>query len=262
MNMCYTKFTVLFFWVFLGSASLRAQQVSPRQWADQQNAWFFYLGDHKISDRWGVHLEGQVRRAEVIRKWQQLLLRGGVNWHPHEKAFFTLGYAIVDTHPYGEFPVAYRFPEHRIYQQLQMRDVIGIFEFQHRFRLEQRWLATGGIGELDPGAWRYFNRARYFFRTTVPLQGKTIDDKEFFLSAYDEVFVSFGEQVQGNVFDQNRLYFVLGYRFGKAGRIEAGYLNQCLAKTDGKRYERNHTLQVGWFSNAPFYKNKNVPDKK
>jgi hypothetical protein len=45
---------------------------------------------------------------------------------------------------------------------------------------------------------------------------------------YDEIFVGFGKNVNENVFDQNRLAILLGYRFNKKWRIEGGFLNQIL----------------------------------
>ena len=55
----------------------------PQDRVNDHNAhgWFNYFGDHPISDsKWGLHLEGQYRRHNVITQWQQLLLRPGVNY--------------------------------------------------------------------------------------------------------------------------------------------------------------------------------------
>ncbi|MFO0266506.1 MAG: DUF2490 domain-containing protein, partial [Cyclobacteriaceae bacterium] len=68
------------------------------------------------------------------------------------------------------------------------------------------------------------------------------------------VFISFGENVKMNVFDQNRAYVALGYRIPKVGRLEFGYLNQLVLKSNGTQVESNHTLQLGLISNIPFFK--------
>uniref|UniRef100_UPI0037BE61AF DUF2490 domain-containing protein n=1 Tax=Flavobacterium sp. TaxID=239 RepID=UPI0037BE61AF len=47
-------------------------------------------------------------------------------------------------------------------------------------------------------------------------------------AAYDEVFIGFGENVNENVFDQNRIGVLLGYQFNSSLRVEGGYLNQIL----------------------------------
>jgi hypothetical protein len=62
----------------------------------------------------------------------------------------------------------------------------------------------------------------------MPLKGKEINDKTAYLAIYDEVFVGFGENINENIFDQNRVGILLGYRFSPSIRIEAGYLNQTL----------------------------------
>jgi hypothetical protein len=61
-----------------------------------------------------------------------------------------------------------------------------------------------------------------------PLKGKTIDDKEWYAAAYDEIFIGFGKNVNENVFDQNRVGLLIGYRFNKKWRIEGGYFNQIV----------------------------------
>jgi hypothetical protein len=159
------------------------------------------------------------------------------------------GYAYVHTYPYGDNPAREDFPEQRTYQQLQIRDNHGRFILQHRFRLEQRWIKFAGADDYT-----YLNRARYQFRTTLPLQGATLEDKEFYLGLYDEVFLNFGPNVTNNIFDQNRAYAAVGYRFHKDATLEVGYLHQHVAQRNGIWFENNHTLQVGLTYNLDFRK--------
>ncbi|MCC6412531.1 MAG: DUF2490 domain-containing protein [Saprospiraceae bacterium] len=225
----------------------------------QYNAWLMYFGTHKVSEHWGVHAEAQWRRSDVIEHPQQLLLRTGVNYHFGPKAFATAGYAFIETYPYGELPVAATFPEHRIWQQLQVKNQMGAIEWVSRFRLEQRFsklpVATSE-NTFEPGDAVYTNRFRLFNRISVPFIGKTIQDKSLYVTAYDEIMVNFGKNVGLNLLDQNRAYLALGYQFPKVGRVEVGYLNQYIVKSSGVAFENNHTVQVGLFSNLPFYKTK------
>jgi hypothetical protein len=48
------------------------------------------------------------------------------------------------------------------------------------------------------------------------------------VAAYDEIFIGFGKNVNANIFDQNRIGVLFGYRFNKNIRIEAGYISQIL----------------------------------
>jgi hypothetical protein len=62
----------------------------------------------------------------------------------------------------------------------------------------------------------------------IPLKGKEVKDKTPYLAIYDEIFIGFGKNINENIFDQNRVGVLLGYRFSPLVRIEAGYLNQTL----------------------------------
>lgn len=227
----------------------------PERVVDPQlHGWAMYFGDHPVSDRWGIHLEGQWRRDGAYTQWQQLLLRPGVNFQLSPAWMFTAGYGYIDTHRYGGYPVAERFPEHRFYQQAQMRNATGRVQWLHRFRLEQRLL-----GEMQNGVrlrWRHENRYRHMLRAAVPLRGKTITKGTWYVAAYDEFFLNFGQNVARNVFDQNRAYVALGRDLGPIGRLEAGYMNQLLQQRNGRIFESNHTLQVAMFSSFPFRKKK------
>jgi hypothetical protein len=66
------------------------------------------------------------------------------------------------------------------------------------------------------------------FRAQIPLKGREITDKTPYAAIYDEVFVGFGKNVNENVFDQNRLGLLIGYRFSPKVRIEGGFLSQIV----------------------------------
>jgi hypothetical protein len=230
---------------------------SIRQIATNNNAWFMYFGTHKLSDKWGLHLEAQSRRSDIISDAQQLLLRGGINYHINPQLTATVGYCFVETYPYGKLPAKIKFPENRLWQQLQFKNQVGSFEWISRFRLEERYvhvpILKGSVYEPNDTA-THTNRFRLLNRFSVPFKGKTIVDKSFYLSVYDEIMVNFGEKVGLNLFDQNRVYIAIGYKLPKVGRLEVGYLNQWIVKGDGKTIEDNNTLQVGLSANIDFYK--------
>ncbi|GGK59694.1 DUF2490 domain-containing protein [Rufibacter glacialis] len=220
------------------------------------NGWFMYFGTHKLTDKWGLHTEFQLRRYQVVSHPQQFLPRVALTYSLSDRASVAAGYAYVRTYPYGDNPAREAFPEQRTYQQLQLRDQQGIFILQHRFRLEQRWIKFPGAEDYT-----YLNRARYQFRATLPLQGATLEDKEFYLGLYDEVFVNFGPNVTQNIFDQNRAYAAVGYRFHKDATLEVGYLHQHVAQRNGIWFESNHTLQVGLTYNLDFRKKNPAPQE-
>lgn len=206
-----------------------------------------YFGNHKIAEKFSLHTEYQFRRSDFANDWQQSLMRLGLDYHLPKKAMLTVGYGWIVSFPYGEQPIAAKFDEHRIWQQLILQDDLGgRFYFHHRYRFEQRFLEkipANGTGGND--GYNFRQRARYRLLVTVPISKKTLDDNTLFLAAYDEVFLGFGKGIQKNVLDQNRLYFALGWRFNKDMNVQAGYLHHYVIKTDGVRKEENHTLQLG-----------------
>ena len=194
--------------------------------------WYNYFGTFKLSSKFGLHTEYQWRRNNFIKDWQQSLLRIGVNYNLNPRVLFRLGYGWIETFAYGDIPLnglGKDFSEHRIFQMVQLLHKEGIVDISHRFMLEQRFVgrySSAALAKEDD--YLLLNRMRYMARLQIPLKGKEVKDKTPYLALYDEVFIGFGNNVRANVFDQNRIGILFGYRFNKNIRIEAGYLNQVL----------------------------------
>lgn len=209
-----------------------AQAQNTRLRDDNTIGWFTNTTTMHLSARWSGHLEYQFRRDELVRRWQQSLLRTGVNYRVNDQLTVRLGYAWIETFPYGEYPIqaaGRQFPEHRIYQVATLRNPVGRVEISHRFMLEQRWVGRFLDAQRPrPDETVYSNRVRYLLRLQVPLGKPRLENRTFYLAAYDEVFIGFGRNVGENIFDQNRLGLLVGYRFSPAFRLEGGFLQQIL----------------------------------
>ena len=126
--------------------------------------------------------------------------------------------------------------------------------------LEQRWIGRYTNASLTKeDEYIFVNRLRYMYRMQIPLKGKTIADKTPYAAIYDEIFVGFGKNVNENVFDQNRLGVLLGYRFSSKLRIEGGYINQIVQlprEVGGSNvFQYNNGLIVSIIVNADLNKN-------
>jgi hypothetical protein len=214
----------------------------------QTHAWVMYTGNHRLSSKWGIHTEYQWRRADYFSHWQQSLLRLGIDYYDKNTLQYTAGYGFIRSYRYGNQPISHVFNEHRIWEQIIMKTKVGRFDFQHRYRLEQRFLENWvkeNTGKDVMNGFVFRQRVRYRIMLTVPLSRKEMADNTLFLSAYDEAFLGFGKGIAKNILDQNRLSVSLGWRFNPKCNIQVGYLNQYIVKKDGLQAERNHTLQVG-----------------
>ena len=201
----------------------------------------------KLSDKFGIHTEYQFRRDNYISNWQQSLLRVGLNYNLTPRVLIRAGYAWIETFAYGEIPLnslGRDYTEHRAFEMIQLFQKEGIVDISHRFMLEQRFVGKySSSSVMKEDEYPFLNRMRYMIRLQIPLKGKEIKDKTPYLATYDEVLIGFGKNVNANVFDQNRIGVLLGYRFNKKIRIEAGYLNQYLQygrQINGKNIFQNN----------------------
>jgi hypothetical protein len=203
--------------------------------------WYVFNGDHRFTDSWGAHTEFQWRRRHIVTDPQQMLLRLGANYHAGKRTMLTVGYALVESYSGGHY-----FPEQRLYEQVQLSDSIGRLAITHRYRLEQRWDEFPGTSQ-----YLYFNRVHYMLRGTLPLKGHALDPREPYISAYDTIYIGFGNNVP-NIFDQNRLYAGLGYKLNREASLEAGYLYQISEQRNQSAFQHNHIVQIGFSYNFDF----------
>jgi hypothetical protein len=232
---------------------------SQKTISNQNHAWVTYIGNHKISTKWGIHTEYQWRRENGFKNWQQSLMRLGLDYYVNPTLSATAGYGWIVTYPYGEQPIGHEFQEHRIWEQVNMKTKFGRVEVQHRYRLEQRFLENW-VKDTDGNYVKSDNllrqRIRYRLMVLVPLCRKEMLDNTLFLNLNDEPFIGFGKGIGKNIFDQNRFNVSLGWRFNKDFNIQVGYLNQYIAKSDGVKIERNHTFLISTIYNLDFTKKK------
>ncbi|WP_026706575.1 DUF2490 domain-containing protein [Flavobacterium soli] len=253
---------VLFVFLLCGTAHISAQNRTKEY---NNIGWFAYTGTFRLNDKLGVHTEYQWRRDDYIEHWQQGLLRLGLNYNFLPEVQVRVGYAWAETYPYGETPLngmGKDFTEHRIYEMLTLQDRIGRVNLSHRFMLEQRWVGRYSDAALEKeDEFPFLNRARYMLRLQIPLKGTTVQDKTPYVVLYDEVFIGFGKNVGENIFDQNRLGVLFGYRFNKHFQMEGGYLNQVVQlgrEIDNKNaFQYNNGFIVSTIVNLDLRKSNN-----
>ena len=195
--------------------------------------WLMYFGTHKISEKYSLHYETQLRNYEIISNFNQLLPRVGLNYHIDESSIVTAGYAFIPTQ--NEFDKGWgkeMVTENRIWEQFILRNSINRVKIRHRYRLEQRWVKAGDITT-------YKNRARYMFSVKLPISKN--EESPLFISLYDEIFLN----ISDNPFDQNRLFAALGFQVNKQMNIQLGYLRHRAGSLDLNRLQLALFLNTG-----------------
>lgn len=204
-------------------------------------AWFAYTGNFKLTPKLSIHTEYQWRRTDLLKHWQQGLFRTGLNYSLRKDVNLIVGYANAQTYVYGDYPAAFAFPEHRIFEQLLIKNPIGKVDLSHRFMLEQRFVGSvfleNGNEKTD---YTYLNRMRYRAKVEIPFQ-KNRSATNWSLILQDEIFIGWGGNIGANIFDQNRIGIMLGYKINNTLKLEAGYINQTLQQ--GRRINNNPVFQ-------------------
>lgn len=182
--------------------------------------WLIYIGNKKLNSKWNIHNEVQYRNYDAIGDLEQLLLRTGVGYNLTENNNnILLGYGYILSENYeGDSNDKISVNEHRIFQQFITKQSLWKVKLSHRYRFEQRFV------ESD-----FKMRFRYFLGINIPLQYKEDGKNPLYLSAYNEIFLN----TKSSIFDRNRVYGGLGYKFSDQLKLELGYMNQFF-ETSGR----------------------------
>ena len=187
----------------------------PQRWGSWLIGTFLLPGNPE--NKWGGFAEVQARTDAVFAKYFYNELKGGVSYDLDKNFTVMLAggrYATSDYRALEDGPLNV---EKRLWLQIVLSQYLDRLKLEHRYRIEQRWFDYRG----DSTERR--NRIRYRLNAFLPLNSKTITDKTFFLSVYDEIFLN----PKGPVFERNRVYAGAGYQFNKHVIVQLGWVNQA-----------------------------------
>lgn len=240
------------------SSSLMAQSARPTNLL-----WMEASGEGKIVGKFYYNVDFQYRRQadasqvpggspyNLLKYPSEVVLRPFFTYHVDS----SLSVALSPLGWYGKWVPAPNqgllfTPELRLVPQLTYQHPLGSFRLEHRGRYEFRW---GGEqhrvpdgNELDEG-YQFAEankkgRIRYRLTGTLPLGNRRNRASKFAAIAYNELFISVGEQVaRAERWDQNRTLLGLEYTLPGDITLEAGYLHQLIF-SGGQR--TNHILSL------------------
>ena len=228
-----------------------------------RSTWLMYFGDQPVSRNYSLHLEGQYRREGLGQRWEQLLLRPGLDRSFGDHVKTMIAYTYLRDYPFeggslGDPTTTGPQPEHRILEELTLKHRLNdgggnpkkAVKLSHRFRAEQRWsgTSTAHVGTTD---WEFEERARYRLTADIPFRWNTAAARPDYTSVYNELFVNFGPHGGTDALDQNRTYGALGWDLSPDFQLEVGYLFQYQPLPNGTVGTGNHALQITINSTAP-----------
>ncbi len=216
-------------WLFVGlSAEVHGQKV-------EQTGWLMLSYQQKLSRHWQLSADVQLRSANQLEFLENILARPGIGYIISEKQTATLGYTYFVTREKQNDETAIT-TEHRIFEQFAYKQTGERATFNHRLRLEQRFLEKDNSGI-------FAQRLRYMFRLKVPFKSGN-SKKGIFYALQNETFLNAQnrDKINGNYFDQNRAYLGLGFTFSDQYELEAGYL--LLYQIKEEINSRKHIFQL------------------
>jgi hypothetical protein len=236
------KLSLCFAFVFVAFHFANGQD-DNRETVTQSIQWAAVTSHVKVSKRLSILIDGQFRQAGQLEPMQYQARTGlDVKINDHF-SIVPVGYVYTWNFLYGKQPATFANNEHRTWQQVMYKHNAGIAHLEHRARLEQRFLQHHSVtssGEVvDDGYSVLQHRLRYRLQARIPLNNKTIDPKTYYAIVYDEIFMSWGENVTYDYPDQNRVFAGIGYQFEKNFSMHLGGLYQIIIKRNGAQQENN-----------------------
>ncbi|GAB3942670.1 hypothetical protein GCM10028805_07570 [Spirosoma harenae] len=166
--------------------------------------------------KWGGFAEIQLRSNAVFKQFFYNELKGGISYDVDKNFSVMVAGGRYATYDYQDLSTGPLNTEKRLWEQLTINQYLNRLKFEHRYRIEQRWFT------YRDGSAPFRNRIRYRLNMFVPINNRTVTDKTFFFSAYDEIFVN----PIGPVFERNRVYAGVGYQFDQHLILQLGMVNQ------------------------------------
>ena len=203
----------------------------------ENTGWLFISHIQKVSEKFDVLADFQLRSSDQLSDFSALLFRTALNYNINKKHAVALGYAFLGKREENEMEVKVFNPEHRIYEQYLFNFNTKRTEWTLRFRLEQRFINQEKQTDFS-------QRARGFLAAQIPLIANADFSKGIYTGIQNELFLTVQNKnkVNGRMFDQNRSFASLGYRWSKKIDTEFGYL--FWSQKDDEGYAKTNVWQL------------------
>ncbi|HYK76756.1 MAG TPA: DUF2490 domain-containing protein [Daejeonella sp.] len=146
--------------------------------------------------------------------------------------------------------------EHLLWQQAVLALPVGRGKITNRFRFVEAF-----IEDRQANKYPLSTILRYQIGFNMPLQGPTLEEKEFYLSTSNEFYFSLTGK-KNATYSQNITVAGVGYYMGKAGKLELGYYQDILVRNKQKDLRFLHMAQISWITKFDFFSKKKDETEK
>jgi len=164
---------------------------------------------------------------------------GGVSYKLRLNSIVTAGYLFRIIDP---FRSEHRL-EHRFIAQFVQFQHIGSLRLRHHFRFEERF-----IEEVNSNRFNAITRLSYSLGWDLPLQGKHLDAKEFYLNSLSSYFVQ-PTKPRTAFNNLTEFYLGLGYKTENIGRFEIGPEAKITVRNTDKDLSTIVFIDFIWYPN-------------
>lgn len=230
----------LFYLLFVGILSSAAQTNVFKE----EGVFFIQNTKVRVHEHWRIDNMFQYRRVDLLDNTQLFFIRPSINYLINDNISLGVGYWFLIANSAGINGPLITRNEHRIWQQLSIKNNLSKVRLAHRFMFEQRYKGKIHI-DTDPpmvSGRTYAQRLRYRILVTFNLF-KLKNEKPLKFRLFEEVRVRFKAGLSDPDFDQNNLYGLLGYELIDDGMLWLGYGNDYF-KINNTNYVSNNLFRI------------------
>lgn len=179
--------------------------------------WAGYYNTIRLSNKWSIASDAQLRTTDWTDKWSQLLVRSGLAYSFNKNFSVTGGFAFFKNAKYADKELLLK-NEWRPWQELFYQLPLHKIYLVQRLRTEQRFLQEV-VNNKKINSYQYVFRLRYKFEWQFPLQENNIR-----LLIGNEIMINPGYINTKLFFDQNRTSSGINFKLNSVTNLQCQYI--------------------------------------
>ncbi len=196
--------------------------------------WSIISTKYQVSNQYFFLFETQIRSQQIYNNFNYYESKAGMGYNFPKNGSVLIAAGHYTTYqPDGNFKNPTTGNEFRIWEQFILNNNINRLKLEHRYRLEQRFTASG-----------YRNRFRYRLNAIYPINNSSIKQKTWYLSVYNEFFLN----NDGVYFEQNRMFAGIGYQINNRLTAQGGFINRFDNLDTNNKISKNFFQTILLFS--------------